>query len=147
MTITTAKQHLRAIGACSEAREWAGERTAQQCWDECPRADWLLWWAENTEANSNMAIAKAGCACARSVLHLVTAGEDRPRLAIDAKERWIEDPSVENAAAWAAARAAAWAAAWAAARDAEVQWQRVLLAKLVREAFAKARKNKKKGAK
>ena len=55
------------------------------------------------------------------------------------------------AAAWdaasAAARDAARAAAWDAARDAEVQWQRVLLAKLVREAFAKARKNKKKGAK
>ena len=46
-------------------------------------------------------------------------------------------------AAWAAARDAARAAAWAA----EVQWQRVLLAKLVREAFAKARKNKKNGAK
>jgi len=41
-------------------------------------------------------------------------GDDRPRAAIEAAERWLADPSVENQAA----AGAAWAAAWVAARAA-----------------------------
>ena len=90
------------------------------------------------------------------VVDYLRTGDESKRAAASAAAR---DAAAPSAAAWDAASAAASAAARdaasaaaraavrAAARDAEVQWQRVLLAKLVREAFAKARKNKKKGAK
>ena len=82
------------------------------------------------------------------VVDYLRTGDESKRAAASAAAR---DAAAPSAAAWDAASAAASAAATdavrAAARDAEVQWQRVLLAKLVREAFAKARKNKKNGAK
>jgi len=35
---------LRALRACSEAREFADtHETLQAAWDACPRGDWLLW--------------------------------------------------------------------------------------------------------
>lgn len=54
--------------------------------------------------------ARIACACARSVLHLVPSGEDRPRKAIEAAERWIADPSAANSAVAAAAAEAAYTA-------------------------------------
>jgi hypothetical protein len=43
--VTKFQSYLRKnIGACHEARQWADERTAREAWDECERADWLLWW-------------------------------------------------------------------------------------------------------
>ncbi len=36
---------------------------------------------------------RVAIACARAVLHLVPAGEDRPRRAIEAAEAWCDDPS------------------------------------------------------
>ncbi len=38
----------------------------------------------------------AALACVRAVLHLVPAGEDRPRLALDAIERAVRDPSPQT---------------------------------------------------
>ena len=62
--------------------------------------------------------------------------DKRPRLALEAKQAWINDPSDENKrkldAAWAA-RAAAWAAR-AAAWDAEIEWQKQHLEELIKEA-------------
>jgi hypothetical protein len=68
------------------------------------------------------ALVLAACGCARSVLHLVAKGEERPRLAIEAAEKWTPEAYAAtitaNAANVAAAtNAAAWAA-WAAAVDA-----------------------------
>ncbi|HUU15387.1 MAG TPA: hypothetical protein VM182_16980 [Terriglobia bacterium] len=144
--MTQLQEHLAELDACSEACRWAGDRTAAQAWTECERADWLLWWAAETERNSHQQIVVATAACARTVLQYVATDDRRPLLAIEAAERWAEEPSEWNraaaeaaardaraardaaeAAAWAAraardaAEAAAWAAAWAAraaARDA-----------------------------
>lgn len=114
----TAHEHLISLGACNEALEWASQyTTAQQIWDNCERADWLLWWAARTEANSHQQIVLVSCQCARRALKYVPEGEDRPRLAIEAAEAWATNPTEE--AARAAARAAVWAAAQAAARTAE----------------------------
>ena len=116
----TLQEHLETIGACAPAREWAGTHTAKEAWEQAERADWLLWWAARTPANTQADIVKAACACARTVLHLVGTGEERPRLAIEAAENWANSPiEVNKAAAEAAARAAAEAAAWAAAEAAE----------------------------
>jgi hypothetical protein len=108
------QQHLDSLSACAEARQWAGSRTAREAWDQCERADWLLWWAARTPANNQQAIVRAACACARTALQYVPASEDRPRLAIEAAERWVNDPTEENRQA---AEAAAWAA-WAAETEA-----------------------------
>ena len=115
---TALQEHLESLGACPEAREWAGARTATETWEQCERADWLLWWAAKTEANTHQQVVLAACACARRALRFVPEGEDRPRLAIEAAERWAAEPTKDNqrAAAWAAAEAAA--AAWAAAEAA-----------------------------
>lgn len=46
----TFQQYLNnKIYACGEAREWAADKTAAQAWNECERADWLMWWV-NKEA-------------------------------------------------------------------------------------------------
>lgn len=29
------REHLMIIGACRNAWEWAGERTAEQAWEDC----------------------------------------------------------------------------------------------------------------
>lgn len=31
--------------ACQPALDWLGDRDAATAWAECPRYDWLLWWA------------------------------------------------------------------------------------------------------
>ena len=107
---TELQEHLASIHACDEARTWAGDRTPQQAWDESPRADWLLWWAAKTETNSRQDVVRAACLCARRALRYVPPGELRPLRAIEAAERWADEPSPSNAAA------AAWNADAAAAR-------------------------------
>ena len=112
------QEHLAHIGACAEAREWAQGKSAKQAWTKCERADWLLWWAAQTSANKHTAVVLAACACARTALKYVPAGEDRPRLAIEAAERWANAPTEANRQAAEAAARAAWAAAARAARAA-----------------------------
>lgn len=36
---------LESHDACQPALDWLGDRDAATAWAECPRADWLLWWA------------------------------------------------------------------------------------------------------
>ena len=107
----TFKQHLVEIDACRESIKWLGKRTAQQAWDECERPDWLLWWIAKDKPDCKCDIVRLTCKIARTVLRYVPAGEESPRLAIEAAERWAADPSYENANAAYAAYAAAYAAA------------------------------------
>jgi hypothetical protein len=48
-------------GACFDARYWASSLpegiTAQQAWDACPRADWLVWWLRDADAHDLIAVA------------------------------------------------------------------------------------------
>ncbi len=109
----TLHDRLLKLWACSEAVEWVGDRDLKTVWAECERADWMLWFAERTKCPRPL-IVLAACACARRALKYVPDGEDRPRLAIEAVEKWAKRPTTKTAAAWAAARDAASAAAWAA---------------------------------
>jgi hypothetical protein len=112
-------QHLEDIGACADARIWAKGKTAQEAWDQCERADWLLWWVAQEKPDSKQDLVRAACRIARLVLHLVPQSEDRPRLAIEAAEKWADEPTPENLERVEAARAAAEAAEAAAAWEAE----------------------------
>jgi hypothetical protein len=120
--MTAFQAYLKRLGACIEARMWAADRTAQQAWDECERADWLLWWL----AKSGLArqqLVRLTCACARTALPYATAGELRPLAAIETAEAWCDGrATIEQVrdAADAAKDAAAAAYATAAAAAAEV---------------------------
>jgi hypothetical protein len=126
--LTLLQEHLGSIDACWEAREWAGTRTAQQAWDECERADWLLWWAWMVGRDNRAALIRATCRGPRRALRFVTSGELHLLRAIEAAEAVAAENTPKNraAAAWAAALAAAAAAtgdaAWAAALAAAAAW-------------------------
>ncbi len=108
------------LGACEESIEWsATQPDSATAWAACERPDWLLWLAGRTAttAEHRQAIVLAACDCARTSLMYVPAGEDRPRLAVEAAEAWCRgEATVEEVRhAYAAANAAyANAAAYAA---------------------------------
>lgn len=112
----TFREHMISLHACSAALHWLGNRTASKAWAECERADWLLWWAARDGAD-HVVMVRAACACARRSLRFVPAGEDRPRLAIEATEQWASNPGNNNLARVAKAARAAEAAGAAEAAE------------------------------
>jgi hypothetical protein len=72
--------------ACYEAIAWAKGKSLRAAWDGCKRADWMLWLAAKLLPRKS--VVRAACACARTALRYVPAGEDRPRVAIETAERW-----------------------------------------------------------
>ena len=99
--------------ACEEGVAWAKGKMPKVAWETCPRGDWLIW-AAGKAGISPMLLVKAIIPAARRSLVHVPAGEDRPRLAIEAAERCLEHPTPENRSAAYAAASAAYAA-WSAA--------------------------------
>jgi hypothetical protein len=97
---------LLRLGACKRSITWAKElppsASLQQAWDLCPHADWLMWLLGEVRADQKL-IVLAACACARTALQYVPAGENRPRLAIDEAEKWVKG---EVCKPWTAACAA-----------------------------------------
>ena len=110
----------RHVRACAEALEWAlGYPTREAAWKACERSDWLFWYAGRLGVARELVVL-AACACARTALQYVPAGEDRPRVAIETAEAWCRGEAtlsqVRSARAAAAYAADAAAAACAAAR-------------------------------
>lgn len=131
----TSQDILRCEGACLEAVMWCGNRDAKTAWEECPRGDWLLWFAGRLGVPRKLLV-RSACDCAERALRYVPDGEDRPRKAIETARRWcdgnatIADVRAAGGAYAAAAGAGTYAAgAYAAAADAE----RLVHATLVRQ--------------
>jgi len=110
---------LTRIGACREAIRWVeglpARTSTKRAWTLCERGDWLEWLVVRLDIDRKLAVT-ARCRIARTVLHLVPAGEDRPRVAIETAEAWVRGDATEEQAhdaAYAAANAA-YAAAFAA---------------------------------
>ena len=102
------------MGACDEAANWTAKQpTPRAAWEKCVRGDWMIWLAVRAGVDRRL-WARAACACARQSLRFVQQGEDRPRLAIEARERWCDEPTEANEQASRSAAAAADAAAYAA---------------------------------
>ena len=105
---------LTRLGACSDAVLWAcTQPTYEEAWQTCTRLDWLLWLVARTMGErSRMPMVLAACDIAESVLHLVPAGEERPRKAIEVTRAWCagqataEEVTAVSGAASAAARTA-----------------------------------------
>jgi len=105
------KDILTKLGACTEAVKWAGRKTPKKAWETCKQSDWLLWIAGKLNIDRKKLVL-AACACARTALKYIPAGEDRPRIAIETAEAWtrgeatIEQVRTATHAAHAAAHAA-----------------------------------------
>jgi hypothetical protein len=39
----TLKEKLSSLGACQEALDWVGDRSAARAWRECPNGQWMMW--------------------------------------------------------------------------------------------------------
>ncbi len=70
-----------------EAKAWAKKRPWLEAWETCEDARWMLS-AAVTEGVDRRLVVRAACACARTVLDRVPAGEERPRRALETAEAW-----------------------------------------------------------
>jgi len=99
LTVKTALTTKVMRDACFAARDWLSSlpegTTARQAWQQCTRPDWMFWLLGRRRAD-HVKLVRCACEIARTVLHMVPAGEDRPRLAIEAAERWCNDPTEAN---------------------------------------------------
>ena len=86
-------------------QEWAENHGGllQDLWRDCERGDWMLWLAAKAGVDRRTVV-KAACACARTALVHVPAGEERPRRALELAEAWTRGQA-KRAAVRAAARA------------------------------------------
>jgi len=105
---------LRAMGACNEAVEWARTQPSYDvAWASCERGDWMLWLAGRRIGSpgslAHRAVVRAAAQCARLSLAIYERrcpGDDRPRVAICAVQRWARTGSErDRSAAYAAAAA------------------------------------------
>lgn len=87
---------IQVLKPCADAVEWlTSQPDPETAWAVCERADWMLWLAARLDID-RPTLVRAACDCARTTLKYVPTGEDRPRLVIEAAERWADDPSEEN---------------------------------------------------
>ena len=108
---------LVELNACSDAREWAGDRTIEQVVADCHRGDWLLWLAARVNVDNRNLVLAAG-KCAETVIRLIQDERSKAAViaAIDYGEGRIGLDEVTAAARAAyAASAAAAGVAYAAA--------------------------------
>ncbi len=99
------RDELIELDACSDAVGWVEDRDLPKAWVDCERGDWMLWYTAKKNIDHKLLFLCA-CKCARRVLHLVPLGEDRPLMAIEAAEAWVDGEihlSEVRAAAYAAA--------------------------------------------
>ena len=95
MTTTPLTKHLGSILACSEAREWAGERTPQQAWDDTTRPDWLIWWRLRVHPEDRAAMLLVIVPLLREHTLPLCREQDRAvcATALDAAEAWARNPT------------------------------------------------------
>jgi len=119
---------LNKLNACQDAKLWAAGKTLSQAWQECQRADWMLWllgrsqidkktiatiaveFAEQCSVNAKEYPAVAECIT--TVKKYLSGQATQEELAAAESSAWSSVLAAESAAELAA-RAAAWAA-WAA---------------------------------
>jgi|ERR1035437_6361025 hypothetical protein len=106
--------YLKQQSACSEGVRWVGDKTLAQAWNAFDRSDWMFWLIQKSGKIPQGQLVLVACACAYSSLpnyEKQCPGDDRPRKAIEAAERWAKHPTVENKAAARSAVESAEAAA------------------------------------
>ena len=104
------KNLLIELDACEEAREWAGDKTAEQIINECHRGDWLLWLAQKVYLDFRLLTLAKG-KCANTVRHLMK--DERSIKAVDTAIAFGEGKATRDEL-YATTDDAAYAAAYAA---------------------------------
>ena len=108
------QQLLKELRACSEAREWAGDKTIEEVVETCDRGDWLLWLASRVNVDDRKLTLAKGL-CANTVRHLM-----KDKRSIDAVDtaiaygKWEVGIEALNAAASVVAASASVVASYAA---------------------------------
>ena len=151
--VTMSMDELAQMHPCTEAMLFVRKhKTLHAAWQKCERADWMIWFLRRKSLLEKPIAVRFACQCAERVLPIFESkcpDDKRPRRAIEAALKWLNDPSeasrnAANAAAAAAAAANAYAAdaaayaANAAARNSERKWQANQLRRLVRNPFRKS---------
>lgn len=111
--MSTPVSKLHNLCACHDSRKWAqAYPDLEAAWLQCPRGDWLLWYAGAVGVKRE-ALVLAACECAR--LALPFAKGDEARVAIETAEAWARgEVALEQVRIAANAACAASAAARAA---------------------------------
>ena len=120
--MTPTKKQLLEFKPCSEGVGFlAKHKTLKSAWENCTDLNWMIWALNKFGIFDEKIARRFACDCTRHTLHFFEdkyPEDKRPRLAIEASERTIEDQSQEllaaRAAAWTAASDAARTTAWAA---------------------------------
>ena len=113
---------LSELGACSQAKEWAKDKTWEEVYNTCERGDWLCWLFARTNPDDLKLLTLVKGHQANLVRHLMT--DERSLKAVDTAIAFgegratIEQLSAAAYAAYAAADAADAAYAAYAAADA-----------------------------
>jgi hypothetical protein len=76
------KEQLENINACEEALNWVKDKTLQEAFTTCERADWMLWAYAKLYPDNLRELTLAKGHCANTVRHLMK--DDRSIAAIDA---------------------------------------------------------------
>lgn len=137
------KDALLSFEPCNEALEFLGKhKSLRTAWLECDNPQWMLWALSKFQLLDERIARQFAVDCAERVLPIYETrypNDNRPRIAIEAARRCIDDHSTEadkartaacsaarraarsaaESAAWNAARSAAWSAAWRA----HLKWQ------------------------
>jgi hypothetical protein len=113
---------LKEKNACSEAVEWVKEsktETFVELWNECERADWMLWilarMIKEKGWPSRKTVVLCACDCAETSLQFIPEDEPRPKIAIQTARKWTEGKASERECAKAAAASVASSYAYFAA--------------------------------
>jgi hypothetical protein len=122
-TATALDRLLKELGACGDARRWARGRTLAAAWEECRRADRMLWLARRMAGDPGWPTVReavlAAAACAETALPFAGPGRPVCEDALATARRWARGEATQEelrAASDAAAHAAH--AAYAAAEGA-----------------------------
>lgn len=83
------KDLLDRLRACESAKAWVGDRSLPTAWNECARADWMLWLAARLEVDTRLLV-RAACACIREV----------PKDSLNADVIKLTSRVLEEAEAW-----------------------------------------------
>jgi hypothetical protein len=112
----TLKEQLESLSACTEAVQWAQDKTLSEAWQTCDRGDWMLWLYSRAKNYDFQKLTLAKGHCANTVRHLMK--DDRSKKAVDTAIAFGEGGATrEDLQAAAAAAAAAYAYAYAYAYD------------------------------
>jgi hypothetical protein len=117
--VTMSMDELAQMHPCTEAMLFVRKhKTLHAAWQKCERADWMIWFLRRKSLLEKPIAVRFACQCAERVLPIFESkcpDDKRPRRAIEAALKWLNDPSeasrnAANAAADAAAAANAYAA-------------------------------------